>query len=286
MAKDDLRERPIIMVLKKKRAHGHHGGAWKVAFADFMTAMMAMFLVLWIVSQSTDVKSAIAGYFQDPLGRSDEFGSSIIPGPGAARPPQSMPLNLNEVTDPRIDRLGRMANRITEHLQEIPELAEVMSQIQMELTDEGLKIHLLEDDDGVFFQTGGAIPAEAGRALLLALGRELAILPNHLIIEGHTDARPFPARSRYTNWELSTERANAARRLLIDGGLRESQIDEVKGLADRELRFPEEPLASQNRRVTILMELGIDLLRGAETRNVTPGPIPVRPSSDSAGTPH
>jgi chemotaxis protein MotB len=265
VAKDDLREQPIIMVLKKHRGHAHHGGAWKVAFADFMTAMMAMFLVLWIVSQSTDVKSAIAGYFQDPLGRADEFGSSVIPGPGAARPPQSMPLNLNEVTDPRIDRLGRMANHISEQIKSMPELADVQSQIQMEMTEEGLKIHLLEDSNGVFFESGGAIPAPAGRALLMALGRELAILPNHLIVEGHTDSRPFPPHSRYTNWELSTERANAARRLLVDGGLRESQIDAVRGLADRELRIPDNPLAPENRRVTILMELGIDLVQSEAT---------------------
>ena len=146
MAKDELREQPIIVIVKKGGGHAHHGGAWKVAFADFMTAMMAMFLVLWIVSQSTDVKSAIAGYFQDPLGRADEFGSSIIPGPGAARPPLSVPLDVQEIIDPRIDRLGSVVEKLSQEILKIPELADLEGKIDMEITEDGLKIHLLDKD--------------------------------------------------------------------------------------------------------------------------------------------
>jgi chemotaxis protein MotB len=261
MAKSDLREQPVIVIIKKRAHHGHHGGAWKVAFADFMTAMMAMFLVLWIVSQSTDVKSAIAGYFQDPLGRADQFGSSIIPGPGAARPPLNSPLNVQDVLDPRMDRLGRIAQELQNQIASIPELEGLEEQVDIELTDDGLKIHLLEDSMGVFFERGGTVPAPRGQSILRMIGRELGQIPNHIVIEGHTDAQPFASGSRYSNWELSTERANAARRVLIAGGLADVQVNEVRGLADREPRVPDDPFAPENRRVTITVEIGLDVLR-------------------------
>ena len=256
--KNELREKPIIVIVKKSGGHGHHGGAWKVAFADFMTAMMAMFLVLWIVGQSTDVRSAIAGHFQDPLGRASEFGSSIMPGEGAARPPLVNPLTLEEITDIRIDRLGRLARRIRERLVELPDFSDVKDQIEVHMTDDGLRIELLEDTTGIFFESASATPQADGRTVLLALGAELSRMPNHVLIEGHTDARGFARGGRYSNWELSTERANAARRLLIEGGLPEEQIDEVRGYADRQLRTPDHPDAAENRRVTITVKLGTD----------------------------
>src|SRR5215813_8295368 len=131
------REVPIIVVKKKVHGHAHHGGAWKVAFADFMTAMFALFLVLWLVNQSSDVKAAIAGYFQDPLGRADEFGSSIMPGEGAqASTPRIMrPI---EVLDLRRDRLDRLQEQLSTRLDSIPSLASVRDQIEITLTDDGL----------------------------------------------------------------------------------------------------------------------------------------------------
>ncbi len=269
MAKDELREQPIIVVVKKVAGHGHHGGAWKVAFADFMTAMMAMFLVLWIVGQSTDVKSAIAGHFQDPLGRADEFGSSIIPGAGAARPPLTVPLNVEDIIDPRVDRLGRVAEKLAQEILQIPELQDLDGKIELEMTEAGLKIHLLEDSAGVFFEKGGTAPAPEGRALLMMIGRELSQIPNHVVIEGHTDAQRFVSGSRYSNWELSTERANAARRLLAAGGLRDDQINEVRGLADRELRVTNDPLSPENRRVTITVEFGLEVLQDLSDSSVS-----------------
>lgn len=270
MAKSDLREQPVIVVVKKPPVHPHYGGAWKVAFADFMTALMAVFLVLWIVSQSTDVRSAIAGYFQDPLGRADQFGNSIMPGPGAARPPLSAPLRVQDVLDPRLDRLGRVAEELQQQLAGIPELEGLQHQLQIELTEQGLEIHLLEDSTGVFFETGGTEPEPRGRTILTLIGQQLGRIPNHVVIEGHTDSQPFAAGSRSTNWELSTGRANAARRLLLAGGLSEFQVDEIRGLADRELRVPDDPFAAENRRVTITVDLGLE----------TSG-VGVSPASDS-----
>ena len=248
------REQPIIIVKKKAHGHGHHGGAWKVAFADFMTAMFAMFLVLWIVNQSSDVKAAIAGYFQDPMGRADEYGSSIMPGEGAqTQSPRIM--SPNAVIDLRRDRLQRLAESIRQQIREMPALDDIADHIEIEVTEEGLRIQLLEDSTGVFFQSGSASPKPAGAQVLRILGKQLGSLPNAVVIEGHTDARPYTRPDGYSNWELSVDRANAARRILREGGLNEAQVQQVRGWADRKLRDPEHPLADQNRRVTVTMLL-------------------------------
>lgn len=248
------REQPIIIIKKKAHGHGHHGGAWKVAFADFMTAMFAMFLVLWIVGQSSDVKSAIAGYFQDPLGRADEFGSSIMPGEGAqSQSPRIM--SPNQVVDLRRDRLRQLAEQIRQQVREVPALAEIAEHVEIEVTEEGLRVQLLEDSSGVFFETGSATPRSAGAELLKFLGQKLGSLPNAVVIEGHTDARPYHRADGYSNWELSVDRANAARRIMEEGGLNDAQIQQVRGWADRRLYKPEQPEADANRRVTVMMLL-------------------------------
>ena len=248
------REQPIIIVKKRVNAHGHHGGAWKVAFADFMTAMFAMFLVLWLVNQSSDVKSAIAGYFQDPLGRADEFGSSIMPGEGAqAQSPRIM--SPNTVIDLRRDRLQRLAESIRQEIREVPALSAIADHIEIEVTEEGLRIQLLEDSAGVFFHSGSAVPKPAGAGVLRVLGQQLGGMPNAIVIEGHTDARPFARTGGYSNWELSVDRANAARRIMLTGGLNEAQVQQVRGWADRRLRDRSNPLADSNRRVTVTMLL-------------------------------
>jgi chemotaxis protein MotB len=248
------REQPIIIVKKRSHGHAHHGGAWKVAFADFMTAMFAMFLVLWLVNQSSDVKAAIAGYFQDPLGRADEYGSSILPGEGAqTQSPQVM--SPKQVIDLRRDRLQRLAETIRQEIREVPALSEIADHIEIEITEEGLRIQLLEDSTGVFFQTGSAVPKQVGAEVLRMLGKELGSMPNAVVIEGHTDARPYSRPDGYSNWELSVDRANAARRIMLGGGLSEAQVQQVRGWADRRLRDPSNPLADSNRRVTVTMLL-------------------------------
>ena len=248
------REQPIIIIKKKIYAHGHHGGAWKVAFADFMTAMFAMFLVLWLVNQSSDVKSAIAGYFQDPLGRADEFGSSIMPGEGAqTQSPRIM--SPSQAIDLRRDRLQALAENIRQEIREVPTLAALADHVEIEVTQEGLRIELLEDSSGVFFETGSAIPKAAGAVVLQFLGKQLGGMPNGVVVEGHTDARPYHRADGYSNWELSVDRANAARRIMLSGGLSEAQVQQVRGWADRKLREPEQPFADANRRVTVTMLL-------------------------------
>jgi chemotaxis protein MotB len=150
------REVPIIVVKKKVQGHTHHGGAWKVAFADFMTAMFALFLVLWLINQSSDVKPAIAGYFQDPLGRADEFGSSIVKGEGA-QTQMARPLAPMQILDLRIDRLQHLADQLKDKLGQIPLLDSLKQNIVITLTDEGLRIEMLEDTTGTFFQSGSAV---------------------------------------------------------------------------------------------------------------------------------
>ncbi len=275
------REVPIRIVIKKKGHGGHHGGAWKVAFADFMTAMFALFLVLWLVNQSSDVKSAIAGYFQDPLGRADEFGSSILPGEGSqSAVPQ--PLSPQQVIDLRRDRMRSLGDEIERSLREVPDLKEVSDKIEIEVTEDGLRIQLLEDANGTFYESGSSNLSPRGRELMMVLGAQLGKLSNEVRIEGFTDARPMAGRPDYSNWELSSDRANAARRLLTAGGMRDAQVQQVRGLADRELRVPEDPFSPRNRRVaiTVLMPTQVEAARAAAA-----GDLPTGTPADSAGVP-
>ena len=253
------REVPIIIVRKKIYAAGHHGGAWKVAFADFMTTMMALFLVLWIVTQSSDVRAAIAGYFQDPLGRAHEFGSSLIQGTGGASQGALGPETQEQLIRVQWNRLQDVSARIQNRLAGAQGIPNISDYIEIILTDEGLRIELLEDAEGVFFELGSPTPSSRGREILTILGAELASLPNPVVLEGHTDAERFTGRRDYSNWELSTDRANVARRIMISGGLAEAQVRQVRGHADRELRYPDDPRSPRNRRVTITMLLEYNL---------------------------
>jgi chemotaxis protein MotB len=258
------REVPIrIIVRKKLQVSAHHGGAWKVAFADFMTAMFALFLVLWLVTQSTDIRSAVAGYFQDPLGRANEFGSSIMPGQGAQTSAPPHPLTPPQVLDMRRTRLRQVAKQLEERLASMPDLSAVKGNIEIELTPEGLRIQLLEDASGVFFETGSANPSARGREILALLGSELGKVSNPVLVEGYTDALPYPYSSTYTNWELSADRANTARRILTGHGLAPQQVSQIRGWADRQLRDPQHPTSPRNRRITITMLLTGDPQAGA-----------------------
>ena len=248
------REVPVrIIIRKKKGGHAaHHGGAWKVAFADFMTAMFALFLVLWLVNQSSDVKAAVAGYFADPMGRANEFGTSIVPGDGAPAA-NAQPLNLQKIVDLHRARLTKVAQSLREKLDNVPGLESVKDKVEIELTSEGLRIQLLEDPKGVFFKTGSADLSASGREIMKLLGQELGALPNAIRIEGHTDARPYSGRTSYSNWELSSDRANAARRIMTANGLSDAQIVQIRGLADRDLRTPSDPMSAGNRRISIMV---------------------------------
>ena len=247
------REVPVRIIYRKKgHGGGHHGGAWKVAFADFMTAMFALFLVLWLVNQTSEVKSQIAGYFQDPLGRASQNGMSIMPGEGA-QAQVARPLQERDVLDLSMNRIESMAQRLEHVLREIPALEGVDRFVEIRVTDEGLEIQLLEDSLGVFFNSGSPDPSLRGRQILALLGRELAVLPNPVRVQGYTDARPFTGRAGYGNWELSADRANAARRILTRNGVDDGQMVEIRGHADRDLHDPADPFAASNRRVTITL---------------------------------
>ncbi len=247
-----------IIVIKKNTAHaGHHGGAWKVAYADFVTAMMALFIVLWLMSQSEQVKKAVAGYFNDPRGTANLLGTTMS-GNGA------------QVTQSDADRqrLEQMREKLEKEIQSKKELQKLAKQIEITITPEGLRIELVEDKNGTFYQSGSARLSDRGQELLVLLAGELKTLPNDLLIEGHTDATQYSTDASYTNWELSADRANTARRLLQQNGVRSNQVTQVRGYADQFLRVRNNPYDPSNRRITIMVRNGSN---GA-TPPLAPGP--------------
>jgi len=222
-----------------------HGGAWKVAYADFVTALMALFIVLWMMNASRPVKESISGYFRDPRGYSRKLGA----GPAAAG--EGLVVHKSNVSE--------IQQQIEEALRQVPEFQKMRQNIKFSVTGEGLRIDLLENEQGLFFVTGGAEPTIAGEHLLAALAGEVGHMPNHVVIEGHTDSRPFrnaePSRG-YGNWELSADRANAARRLLHQYGVRRQQVVEVRGFADQRLMIEDKPEDPRNRRVSLVVKFG------------------------------
>ena len=243
-----------IIIRKKKVMHGHHGGAWKVAFADFMTAMFALFLVLWLVNQSSDVKSAIAGYFQDPLGRADEYGSSIIAGDGAQSQAVRRAMISDDVLAVRRDRLMFSSENIEQRLLDSAQIEDIDEHIEITLTNEGLRIELIEDEGGFWFEKGRAKPSRQGAEIFAVLGKEFGKLTLPLRIEGHTDSTRF-GNSGYTNWELSADRANSARRIMERNGLQLKQVRQVRAFADTYPKVVDDPGSPRNRRVTIMVLL-------------------------------
>jgi chemotaxis protein MotB len=242
-------ETPLIVRVIRKRDHhgGHHGGAWKVAYADFVTAMMALFIVLWIVGQSEKVKNSVAGYFSDPRGfMLDYQGRGPMDREG--NPPAPPPAEGEQ------ERLKDMGRVIMQSLQEQPELKGLADQVQMDIVDEGLRIELQERSESVFFDVGTSNMNAEAREVLRVIAAEIGTLPNRLIVEGHTDSRPYSRADGYTNFELSTDRANMARRILVQNGVRENQIEEVRGYADSRLRDPKDPMNVINRRISIIIK--------------------------------
>jgi len=233
-------ETPIIIIKKKAGHGGHHGGAWKVAYADFVTAMMALFIVLWLMNSNSQVKKAVAGYFKDPSGKGAQQGT----GQGGS----------GEGIGIGKDDMHKLKEKLDAAVSRMPRLAAIKDQVDMTVTGEGLRIELLEKEVGTFFETGNAQPAGTGQEMLKLLAAQLGQLPNKLLIEGHTDARPFDNHAGYSNWELSADRANAARRLMQQSGVRQDQVAEVRGYADQRLRKPEDPGNASNRRITVIVK--------------------------------
>jgi chemotaxis protein MotB len=230
-----------IVVIKKKGGHGgHHGGAWKVAYADFVTAMMALFIVLWLMTSSERVKKAVAGYFNDPKGTANLLGTTMA-GDGI------------EVVQNN-DALKRLKQKLEEEIKAKKELEKLSKQIEITITPEGLRIELIEGKNGTFYESGSARLSDSGQDLLALLAGELKTLPNALLIEGHTDATQYSTEGDYGNWELSADRANSARRLLQADGVRSDQVTQVRGYADQLLRLKDNPYDPSNRRISILVK--------------------------------
>jgi chemotaxis protein MotB len=249
-----MKNAPVIVIKKKKgHGHGHHGGAWKVAYADFVTAMMAFFLVLWIVGQSQAVKNSVAGYFRDPGVFEFERSTGILPGSTTGISPEGPPSLKQVAVRSAADRqaLEQKAATLRAMLQK-PEMAGMKDQVEIQMTRDGLRIELLEKSDSLFFDSGSAALKEHTIRLLQAIARELGSLDNPIVLEGHTDSRRYTASRAYTNWELSADRANAARRVM-DGVLPSGRLSEVRGYADTRLRYPADPLDPRNRRVSIIV---------------------------------
>ena len=235
--------RPIIVIRRKAAGHGgHHGGAWKVAYADFVTALMALFIVLWMMNSSRVVWQSVSGYFKDPRGYTHSLGAG--------------PANAGESLAAHV---GQIQRQIEEALRQLPEFQKLRSNVRFSVTGEGLRIDLMETEQGLFFVTGSPTPTPEGERMLSILAREIGSMPNSVVIEGHTDSRPFRdanPTSGYSNWELATDRANAARRLLHTYGMPPRQVVEVRGFADQKPLVPDAPGDPRNRRISLVVRFG------------------------------
>jgi len=256
----------------RKHAAAHddeHGGAWKVAYADFVTAMMALFIVLWLLSASEKVQKAVGGYFQDPTGQGKQTGSTSA--------------GVGETLTLTKDQLQQIKDKIQEAMKQIPAFKDMQNQIKMTVTAEGLRIDLLETKRGLFFDTGNPTPTMAGGEILKVLAAELAKLPNKIVIEGHTDSTPY-GRPDYSNWELSADRANAARRILTESGLDDSRISQVRGFADQRLLLKDDPTNPSNRRISIIVRNQGQDAREEDmaAKPAAPAAAPAKPERPSA----
>jgi chemotaxis protein MotB len=262
---DRLDEKAPVIIIRKRPAHHEegHGGAWKVAYADFVTAMMALFIVLWIVAQSPKVKSAVAGYFKDPTvvitqsggpggAPSDRPAPLALPMPSEAPPPGTGPSD-QQAEDIRRE-LERLAEALTRELKSRPELAALAEQVTIEVTPEGLRLEARETSEASFFDVGTANLRPEARAVLGIIAREVGKLKNRVVVEGHTDSRRYSRDDGYTNFELSADRANSARRVLVASGVARRQVSEVRGYADTRLKNAADPLDPANRRISILVK--------------------------------
>lgn len=275
--------RPIIIIKKKVTHTAHHGGAWKVAYADFVTAMMALFIVLWLMNTSKQIQQAIGGYFKDPSGTSKMVGTDQV-GSG-----ENFSLSKKD--------MEKLKEQLQKAMRSMPDFDKLKDHIEITITAEGLRIELLESATGTFFNRGSPALNTDGKELLALLAEELGKLPNKLSIEGHTDSKPYAGTGSYGNWELSADRANAARRWMQKGGVRSDQVAQVRGFADQMLRNPKDPLDPSNRRISVIVHYlvknlspGVSSTTEVNPRTISPGNIDpqkdlVSPQSQSAQEP-
>ena len=277
MAGDSKKLQPIIIKKVKKGGHAAHGGAWKIAYADFVTAMMAFFLLMWLLGSTTEGdKKGLQDYFQSPLkvalggGSGSGDSSHVIKGGGEDITRTGGQVKRGEVEAPKRtfnlqalkaeqrraeqERLEELRNTIQAKMQGSDKFKAISSQVRLDMTRDGLRIQIVDDQNRPMFDSGSAVVKPYMRELLRAIGELLGEVPNLLTLEGHTDATPFPGGERgYSNWELSADRANASRRELMAGGLDERRILRVTGLASSQLFERENPTHPSNRRISIIV---------------------------------
>ena len=272
MAED---HRPII-IRRKKVVHAHHGGAWKIALADFMTALMALFLVMWILSMADDEqRAAVAEYFQTPLsvaimgGPRDGSASRVIPGGGPDRAHQDgeqIRIDYRMQTRPADVRrhFQNIQRQIERAIQADPALRQLQAQMRLDLTREGLRIQMMDTDQRPMFEIGSPTVAPYMGRLLRTIAPILNSVDNELTISGHTDSIPYSGGYvGYSNWELSSDRANASRRELVAGGLNPDKLISISGVADRIPLEGADPRDPMNRRITLVLhtEQSADFIR-------------------------
>ena len=281
MAGDAKKLQPIIIKRIKKGGHVAHGGAWKIAYADFVTAMMAFFLLMWLLGSTTEGdKKGIADYFASPLkvamsgGSGSGDSSHVVKGGGedltrstgqvkrGEQESKRSTVNLHQLKDQQkraeVARLEDLKRKVQSRLDQNNKLAGMSAQIRLDMTADGLRIQIIDQDQRPMFASGSAVVQPHMRELLREVGAVLADVPNRLTLEGHTDAVPFSGSAEgrergYSNWELSADRANASRRELLAGGLPEEQVLRVQGLAASNPFDRTDATAPSNRRISIIV---------------------------------
>jgi chemotaxis protein MotB len=247
-------QRAQTVVIRRKRG-GHaaaaHGGAWKIAYADFVTAMMAFFLLMWLLSSSNHgTLQGIADYFNRPLQAAFTEG----PGASATTSPQTDDDKTQQQHQDEQRQLDGLRSRLTTLIARTPNLQAFKNQIKIDITSEGLRIQIVDDKNRPMFDKGNADLKDYTKTILAQIGPVLNDVPNHVSIAGHTDALAYSGGAGgFSNWELSTERANAARRELIDGGMASAKVLQVRGLADSIPLIPNDPTNPANRRISIVV---------------------------------
>ena len=265
---------PIIVKRVKRYGDGHHGGSWKIAFADFATAMMALFLVLWLLSTATpEQKIAIAGYFKDPIGFSDSGTPYVIDLGGTPQLAPDKTINPQEKSEPtpntsiqldkdqvetladqvEQERLQLLLQELQNKVEENPQLQKFKDQILFEITQDGLRIQIMDAENRPMFDLGSARLQPYFEDILLAMADTIKAVPNKISISGHTDAKPYAGAGEFGNWELSANRANAARRALVAGGYPDDQVARVVGYASSSLFDRKDPFDPVNRRIDIIV---------------------------------
>lgn len=247
---------PVIIVKKRRHAkHGHHGSAWKVAYADFVTAMMAFFMVMWLINTSPQVKSSLASYFRDP-------GVFELTSGGGAMPGASMGALAGNTQMPPVAAakaaLENAAERIQEALERLPTFPLIKERVEIELTAEGLRIEMADQGEASFFDVGSTVVRPDMVEVLAVITKTVQPLPNRIAIEGHTDSRPYGPNLDYSNWELSSGRANAARRVMESQGLDPNHLEALHGYGSSRLRYPDQPFDARNRRIAVVIRNAVE----------------------------